>query len=434
MFGAFWFFIAQYFYFMIGIPCMASFSFRYPKKYQIPCMIASVFLASFLWSYTINWIHILFSNVPFIPVYTLDQLTYFLYLALFCILLYKGSFFSMLLILFLSLSIAAQIGFLLGNFLEGFHLQSAYPVLTRTIRDVIGYAIYAVSISILSKCMINTDLYLKKKDHLLLLLIAMVNFILSNIFHDIFPLGNIPSFLFYLVCILTNCSIFYLIIRFTYAYKQMREQQAFVQEMKLSERTLSQMEETAVQMRELKHEISNYFIYAEELIRRQDYSDLQSYINKIIRTKLPEAETLYTENSVVNTIINQKNAYAKALNIKTEFSISIPKELPIDSLTLCSLFGNLLNNAIEACQSQENAFIKMAVHPVKAYLSIRIDNSVEENILTKNPHLMTTKQDADFHGNGIKILKKIVEKYDGMIHYELISPRCFSMQLMLKIF
>ncbi len=50
-------------------------------------------------------------------------------------------------------------------------------------------------------------------------------------------------------------------------------------------------------------------------------------------------------------------------------------------------------------------------------MSILVSNSIETSVLTDNENLETSKKDKELHGIGIKTIKEIVKKYDGMIQF-----------------
>ena len=105
----------------------------------------------------------------------------------------------------------------------------------------------------------------------------------------------------------------------------------------------------------------------------------------------------------------------------------------MDEMDIYSLFGNLLNNAIEACQGQKDPWLRVSCGPVKSYLAIEVENSVSGDIMKENPTLSTTKKDSQSHGIGLRILKRIAEQYNGVLHYEMKGSDCFSVQLLLNL-
>lgn len=431
MFDLIWNTINHYFYIIVAIPCMSIFPFRFQKKYKIFFIFMGLFVACAMKYVTENVLHYFFFGTVWWPNYLWDQLIHIIYITLICSILYKGNFFSRLLTIFLSMSLSSQFGCIVGGIMSLY--REAYTIGMLVLRDILGYSVYGLFYFILWKYLHIVAFNLSNRDHFILLIVSLINFLLTSCFTSIFPLGHPSSIPFYVACLFTTLSIAFLIFLFTRDHLKVQEQQLMIQEIKLSENTYAQMQETAAQMREIKHELSNYFIYAQQLLEDGDYEMLEEHISTVINANIPLTEAVSTNNAVVNSIVNQKNAYARSLNICTDFHVVLPDTLPIDNLTFCTIFGNLLNNAIEACRMQENAFIRLDVHPVKNYLSFRVDNSVPHDILKENPHLHTTKEDAVNHGNGIQIMKKIVQKYDGMMHYEMSGPNCFSIQLMLKI-
>ncbi len=83
---------------------------------------------------------------------------------------------------------------------------------------------------------------------------------------------------------------------------------------------------------------------------------------------------------------------------------------------MCSLLGNIFDNAIEACRKVDEASeIYVDIHQRKGYINIIVKNTIQSPILKDNPELRTTKRQKDIHGYGIKAVKDIVERHNGMM-------------------
>lgn len=80
------------------------------------------------------------------------------------------------------------------------------------------------------------------------------------------------------------------------------------------------------------------------------------------------------------------------------------------------IFGNLIDNAIEACETQSEKRIEIIVKEIKKLLIIKVINSYKGKLPDK---LSTTKKEKRFHGIGLKNVKSILEKYDGT--YQMIK-------------
>lgn len=100
-----------------------------------------------------------------------------------------------------------------------------------------------------------------------------------------------------------------------------------------------------------------------------------------------------------------------------DFLILIPKRLEIDYGDIGVLYGNLLDNAIEACRKipEKERFIRVENKYHSGKLLLVITNSKENR---KNEHFKTTKQDLYSHGHGVASVRRVVEKYNGVIQFK----------------
>ena len=86
---------------------------------------------------------------------------------------------------------------------------------------------------------------------------------------------------------------------------------------------------------------------------------------------------------------------------------------------MCAVVSNLLDNAIEACENIENPYVWVDLSILKNYVSITVRNPVSEDVFKENPQLNTTKDNKQNHGLGIKIIRSIIDQYDGMLSFEM---------------
>ena len=86
-----------------------------------------------------------------------------------------------------------------------------------------------------------------------------------------------------------------------------------------------------------------------------------------------------------------------------------------DYAALKEYAGKLLTNTIEGVAKAENAFLRVDVHPYKDYLMIVVKNTAARDVIKENPHLLTTKKDAENHGFGLKVVEQIADWYEGTL-------------------
>ena len=138
----------------------------------------------------------------------------------------------------------------------------------------------------------------------------------------------------------------------------------------------------------------------------------------MIRNKLNFGyQSIRTGNRVVDIVANTKLLKCREEGIKTVVRImSFP--INISDTDICVLLGNLFDNAIEECMGiQCEREICFEFLNKKSYVNIKIKNSLKSSILRQNPELNTTKKDKNLHGIGLRSVRDVVNKYEGMIDF-----------------
>ena len=85
---------------------------------------------------------------------------------------------------------------------------------------------------------------------------------------------------------------------------------------------------------------------------------------------------------------------------------------------LYSLFGNLLDNAIEAVKkldAPEKRIIALNIKPAEEMLTIGLSNYYQGTVELEGGLPRTSKEDKNYHGFGMKSVKRIVEQYGGAL-------------------
>lgn len=170
------------------------------------------------------------------------------------------------------------------------------------------------------------------------------------------------------------------------------------------------IEETKRMRHDLRHHIHIVSHYLEE----KEYDKLQEYINTY-RDTIPDGEKIrFCEHNVINSIMFYFATQAKNHEIDFDANLSITEDMAMNNLELSILFGNLLENAIEACLEQQHAKRRVIVkgkgdaHSLIFTIDNTCDNEIERN---KKGELLTTKPGGN--GIGVNSAKKIVERYNG---------------------
>lgn len=167
--------------------------------------------------------------------------------------------------------------------------------------------------------------------------------------------------------------------------------------------------------RRLKHDMRNHIMVIASYLNNNEVENAKEYLSVMLDNLNKVYSYVNTGNSVMNYIINSKLEYAheKGIEVKAEIeNLSFKK---IGSVDFSSLLGNTLDNAIEASLNIKEPFVYVGILKKRGYDTILIKNRIEKSVLETNPELNTVKGNFQSHGYGVKQIKEITEKYDGII-------------------
>ena len=136
-----------------------------------------------------------------------------------------------------------------------------------------------------------------------------------------------------------------------------------------------------------------------------------------------------TGNRAVDILLYQKRSMAKEKNITWECDARIPRSCCINAFDLSVLFGNILDNALEACerlqknepQCERGPFINIQAGVVKKCFLLEVKNSTDTTDAPerdKPENRFSDKENQKKHGIGLMNVRDVVHKYDGTMNIE----------------
>ena len=121
---------------------------------------------------------------------------------------------------------------------------------------------------------------------------------------------------------------------------------------------------------------------------------------------------------------------AKNENIRFDARLELPEDAGVSDSDLCIVFGNCVENAIEACRGVSSGrFIRINSKITGKILAITVDNSFDGKLKNKGGAFMSRKHDVE--GIGISSIKAIAEKYGGAAQFEA-KDNLFQASVMLQ--
>lgn len=172
----------------------------------------------------------------------------------------------------------------------------------------------------------------------------------------------------------------------------------------------------------LMHDIKYQYVNMIQMLDEGKYDECRQYLIKIAEVLEKQQYIQYTGNSYIDFILNHKSHEAEQkgirFNINTDF-IGKAKEFEQQDINI--IFGNLLDNAIEAVMSldETDRWIDVELAKVHQMIFITIQNSSKHKPTFLNGKIVTTKKANTYiHGIGLKNVEQTVLKYNGIFEIE----------------
>lgn len=191
--------------------------------------------------------------------------------------------------------------------------------------------------------------------------------------------------------------------------------------------------ENNLELRRFKHDYNNQLIALQSFIDTNDIDAAKLYLKKS-NEHITKLDIYHTGNNVLDALLDDKNCKAHEHNTEIEFSGNIfPSS--IDDADLCIIFGNAIDNAIEACgkiKSDNHNIISIVINQKKHLMSILISNPVSTSPEIEDNMIVTSKKDTYNHGFGLYSIKRTVKKYNGDFDISC-TNNIFSIKICLSI-
>lgn len=181
-------------------------------------------------------------------------------------------------------------------------------------------------------------------------------------------------------------------------------------------------------VRSVYHDMKNHLLVLES---SQD-TEATKQMAKQLRSQIVDYEDyIHTGNDFLDIILKDKTEKAREKNIDISISVDFSGIDFMETLDISTIFGNGLDNAIEACEklSEDKRLITVKALRNRDMLLIVVQNNAE---FTASADGGTTKQDTFMHGFGVPNIKKAISKYDGQCIAK-VADSMFTLKIMIPI-
>lgn len=247
--------------------------------------------------------------------------------------------------------------------------------------------------------------------------------------------NSISSVSLLIVCgsfLIINLIMIFLLDDISEKQKNKTENQILRDQMDAYEREISIQNEKSEQLRALRHDMKRHIAEINAIARKGDYELLEEYIGSIEDVLKDTTPICDSGNSGLDTILNYMLSRAVSKNIHVKTKLAVPKDVQIAIYDMNVILGNLIENAIEANEDVENPQIDILINYVKGSLAIELSNTYHGEIQFKGDLPVTTKKEKEKHGYGIMNIKKVLDKYNHTLDFDVSDDR-FTVRILMKV-
>lgn len=186
-------------------------------------------------------------------------------------------------------------------------------------------------------------------------------------------------------------------------------------------------------LKKMRHDMRNQYQYMQILLKNKNYEALDTFFSDMNENSFVPLNFVNCGNNAVSGVMNMEIHKAQKKNVKINHSLLVPNKMPITDFDLARLLINLIDNAIEGSVRDkiENPTITVNVTFKDPLIIISIKNPVDGSIPIKDRQV-SDKPKSEIHGYGKKIIKDIIDKYQGESKIEIVNNEyCFYCMLRL---
>lgn len=196
----------------------------------------------------------------------------------------------------------------------------------------------------------------------------------------------------------------------------------------LLSRQLEEIRNTYREMRGWRHDYKNHMQSLKIYVEKREWENALNYIDQMDEDLSEVDHVIKTGNIMADAIVNSKVSLAKTRKIRLDVTAKIPEKLPVSDVEFCVLFGNLMDNAIEACEkigAEEERFIRVYIGLFKKQFYLSVTNATNERVRLKK--YVSLKGEG--HGLGLYRIDKIIKERRGYLNRKN-EPGVFATEVM----
>lgn len=307
--------------------------------------------------------------------------------------------------------ICQHMSFKMGEVVQYFLRPAASPFLCNAAYVVTVGLMYVLGFFGFARRFKRLNVRNARQNQLFLLYFAVAIYItiLQFIFKDYIPFISVELYLIYVSFDVICCALAMMLQFGIIETSSLKEESKLMQHVLHMQNEKYRMSKETIDLINIKfHDLKKQL----SVLTAADATEIQ---------KLYEALNIYdmaikSGNEALDIILAEKSLLCEQQHIRLE-CIADGEVLSFMSASdVYSLIGNAIDNAIESVlkvREQGRRFISISIRRARELFIIHIENPYDGELRFRDGLPVTTKEDSNFHGFGMKSIQMVVEKYHG---------------------
>lgn len=157
------------------------------------------------------------------------------------------------------------------------------------------------------------------------------------------------------------------------------------------------------ELAKIRHDMAEQFVVMGELVHQENYAKVKEMLDTLQEYVASTKEYIYCADPIVNAIMAENEGECIKRDIVLKYNLEIMQPLKMNPVVICSIFSNLMRNAIAAAKEvNKEPYILIKASINGDYLNVKVENS-----------FVVSKKKKSRKGYGLEILSTLADKYHG---------------------
>lgn len=214
--------------------------------------------------------------------------------------------------------------------------------------------------------------------------------------------------------------IYYVVTRLIFEQNQTLELEEKNHQLSMQAVQYENLQEKITDARRAKHDVRHHISLIREYVSKGELDALLRYLDSYNGSLPDDSLIRFCENPAANAVLLYFAQQAKDNDIDYIVNAEIPGDIFVSDTDISVLFGNLIENAIDACKEEhgDDRKIDIRARLKGSTLCVTVDNTFTGTLRrTTDNEFLSTKHKG--RGLGTQSVKSIAEHYGGICRFEV---------------